>query len=105
MIFTVFTPWKFGSISGKSQAIDLFHNIFPLAVRSPNTAGFIAVREMSGRSKISQGQGIVREFYKVSEKFLHLAKLMKNVMEFHIMSGKMTILDNMTLQSLCILTN
>ena len=60
-------------------------------------AGFIAVREMSGRNKISQGEGIVREFYKVSGKFLHLAKLMTNVMEFHIMSGKMTILDNMTL--------
>ena len=67
-------------------------------------SGFIAVREMSGRNKISQGQGIVREFYKVSGKFLHLAKLMKNVMEFHIMSGKITILDNMTPQSLCILT-
>ena len=31
-------------------------------------AGFIAVREMSGRNKISQGQGIVREFCKVSGK-------------------------------------
>ena len=67
--------------------------------------GFIAVREMSGRNKISQGQGIVREFYKVSGKFLHLAKLMKNVMEFHIMSGKMTISGIMTLQSPCISTN
>ena len=27
---------------------------------------------------------------------------MKNVMEFHIMSGKMTILDSMTLQSMYI---
>ena len=60
-------------------------------------AGFIAVREMSGRNKISQGQGIVREFYRVSGKFCHLAKLMKTVMEFQTMSGKMTILDNMTL--------
>ena len=51
-------------------------------------SGFIAVREMSGRNKISQGQGIVREYYKVSGKFWYLAKLMKNVMEFHIMSGK-----------------
>ena len=67
--------------------------------------GFIAVREMSGRNKISQGQGIVREFYKVSGKFWHLAKLMKNVMEFHIMSGKMTILGNMTLQLPYISTN
>ena len=67
--------------------------------------GFIAVREMSGRNKISQGQGIVREFCKVSGKFWHLAKLMKNVMEFHIMSGKMTILDNMTPQSPHIVTN
>ena len=60
-------------------------------------AGFIAVREMSGRNKISQGQGIVREFYKVSGKFWHLAKLMKKVMKFHMMSGKMTILDSMSL--------
>ena len=67
--------------------------------------GFIAVREMSGRNKISQGQGNVREFYRVSGKFWHLAKLMKNVMEFQTMSGKMTILDNMTLQSPRILTN
>ena len=68
-------------------------------------AGFIAVREMSGRNRISQGQGIVREFYRVSGKFWHLAKLMKNVMEFQTMSGKMTILDNMILQSPRILTN
>ena len=31
--------------------------------------GFIAVREMSVRNKNFQGQGIVREFYKVSGKF------------------------------------
>ena len=68
------------------------------------TAGFIAVREISGRNKISQGQGIVREFYRESGKFWHLAKLMKTVMEFQTMSGKMTILD-MTLQSPRILTN
>ena len=30
---------------------------------------FIAVREMSGRNKIPQGQGIVRELYRVSGKF------------------------------------
>ena len=66
--------------------------------------GFIAVREMSGRNKNFQGQGIVREFYRVSGKFFHFAKLMKNVMEFQTMSGKMTILDNMTLQSPGILT-
>ena len=51
-------------------------------------SGFIAVREMSGRNKISQGQGIVREFCEVSGKFWYLPKLMKNIMEFHIMSGK-----------------
>ena len=67
--------------------------------------GFIAVREMSGRNKFYQGQGIVREFYQVSGKFCHLTKLMKNVMEFHIMSGKITILDNMTFQSPLIWTN
>ena len=39
--------------------------------------GFIAIREISGRNKISQGQGIVREFYRVSGKFWHLAKLIK----------------------------
>ena len=68
-------------------------------------SGFIAVREMSVRNKNFQGQGIVMEFYKVSGKFWHLAKLMKSVIEFHIMSGKMTILDNMTLQSPRISTN
>ena len=62
-------------------------------------SGFIAVREMSGRNKISQDQGIVREFYQLSGKFWHWEKLMKNVMEFHRMSGKMTILDDATLQS------
>ena len=66
-------------------------------LRPRQNAGFIAIREMSGRNKISQGQGIVMEFYKVSGKFWHLAKLMKNVMEFHIMSGKINILDSMTL--------
>ena len=50
---------------------------------------------MLGRNKISQGKVIVREFYNVSGKFWHLAKLMKNVMEFHIMSDEMTILDSM----------
>ena len=76
-----------------------------LHTRACSPAGFIAVREMSGRNKISQGQEIVREFYRVSGKFWHLAKLIKKVMEFQTMSGKMTILDNMTLQSPCILTN
>ena len=80
------------------HSFNVIHYIGPVT-------GFIAVREMSGRNKISQGQGIVREFYRVSGKFWHLAKLMKNVMEFQTMSGKMTILDNMTLQSPRILTN
>ena len=53
---------------------------------------------------ISQKEVLIHQD-EVSGKFLHLAKLMKNVMEFHIMSGKITILDNMTPQSLCILTN
>ena len=70
---------------GKGEALDggNYHGL-----KLTDQTGFIAVREMSERNKISQGQGIVREFYQVSGKFRHLAKLMKNVMEFHIMSGK-----------------
>ena len=70
----------------KVMGCDDSHQV--LTEQGHGLAGFIAVREMSGRNKISQGQGIVREFYTVSGKFLHLAKLMKNVMEFHIMSGE-----------------
>ena len=37
-------------------------------------AGFIGVREMSGKLKRIQGQGIVREFYVVSVKKRYLLK-------------------------------
>ena len=37
-------------------------------LRRPVPAGFIHVREMSGKLKNFQGQGIVREFYVVSVK-------------------------------------
>ena len=37
-------------------------------------SGFIRVREMSGKFKIFQGQGIVREFYVVSVKTGYLLK-------------------------------
>ena len=63
-------------------------------------SGFIAVREMSGRNKISQGQGILQSVREI----LTFGKI-KNVMEFHIMSGKINILDNITLQPPRISTN
>ena len=52
----------------------------------------LKVRELSGN-------------FKMSGKYWHLAKVIKNVMEFHTMWEKMTILDNKTLQSLRISTN
>ena len=45
--------------------------------------GFIRVREMSGRFKFFQGQGIVREFYVVSGKNECLLKCQGNVREFY----------------------
>ena len=45
-------------------------------------SGFIRVREMSGKFKFFQGQGIVREFYAVSVKNEVLLKCQGNVREF-----------------------
>ena len=45
-------------------------------------AGFIRVREMSGKFKIFQGQGIVREFHNLSEKSEFLLKCQGNVRGF-----------------------
>ena len=45
--------------------------------------GFIGVREMSGKFKFFQGQGIVREFYVVSVKNEYLLKCQGNVREFY----------------------
>ena len=44
--------------------------------------GFIRVREMSGKFKFFQGQGIVREFYVVSGKNEGFQKCQGNVREF-----------------------
>ena len=46
-------------------------------------AGFIRVRETSGKFKFFQGQGIVREFYVVSVKNRYLLKCQGNVREFY----------------------
>ena len=46
-------------------------------------SGFIRVREMSGKFKFFQGQGIVREFYVVSVKNGYLLKCQGNVREFY----------------------
>ena len=51
--------------------------------------GFIGVREMSGKLKKIQGQGIVREFYVVSGKNECFLKCKGNVREFYIFQ-KMT---------------
>ena len=45
-------------------------------------SGFICVREMSGKFKFFQGQGIVREFYVVSGKNECILKCQGNVREF-----------------------
>ena len=45
--------------------------------------GFIRVREMSGKFKFFQGQGIVREFHVVSVKNGYLLKCQGNVREFY----------------------
>ena len=45
-------------------------------------SGFIRVREMSGKFKIFQGQGIVREFHNLSGKIEFLLKCQGNVREF-----------------------
>ena len=45
-------------------------------------AGFIRIREMSGKFKIFQGQGIVREFHNLSGKIEFLLKCQGNVREF-----------------------
>ena len=44
--------------------------------------GYIRVREMSGKFKIFQGQGIVREFHNLSGKIEFLLKCQGNVREF-----------------------
>ena len=46
-------------------------------------AGFIRVREMSGKFYFFQGQGIVREFYVVSGKNEYFLKCQGNVREFY----------------------
>ena len=46
-------------------------------------AGFIRVRDMSGKFKFFQGQGIVREIYVVSVKNRYLLKCQGNVREFY----------------------
>ena len=45
--------------------------------------GFIRVREMSGKLKNFQGQGIVREFYVLSGENECLLKCQGNVREFY----------------------
>ena len=52
------------------------------ATRLVYTAGFIRVREMSGKFKIFQGQGIVREFHNLSGKIEFLLKCQGDVREF-----------------------
>ena len=46
-------------------------------------AGFIRVREMSGKFKIFQGQGIVREFHNLSRKIEFFGKC-QGILEFQM---------------------
>ena len=57
----------------------LFTNFISLV----KISGFIHVREMSGKFKFFQGQGIVREFYVVSGKNESLLKCQGDVREFY----------------------
>ena len=59
-------------------------NLFPLHIANDKIllTGFIRVREMSGKFKIFQGQGIVREFHNLSGKIEFLLKCQGNVREF-----------------------
>ena len=52
------------------------------AITSPALSGFIHIREMSGKLKNFQGQGIVREFCDVSGKNEILQQRQGNVREF-----------------------
>ena len=54
-----------------------------VAVDPTTLAGFIRVREMSGKFKFFQGQGIVREFYAVSGKNECFLKCQGNVREIY----------------------
>ena len=45
--------------------------------------GFIRIREMSGKLKIFQGQGIVREFHNLSGKIEFLLKC-RGILEFQM---------------------
>ena len=47
-----------------------------------NVTGYIRVRELSGKFKIFQGQGIVRKFHNLSGKTEFLLKCQGNVREF-----------------------
>ena len=52
-----------------------------------DSAGFIRVREMSGKFKFFQGQGIVREFYVVSVKNGYLLKCQGFFFNFQFVSN------------------
>ena len=66
----------------KSLALHARDLIFTTDLQTMNS-GFIRVREMSGKFKFFQGQGIVREFYVVSGKIECLLKCQGNVREFY----------------------
>ena len=65
-------------------------SLFPLIEKVPENerdrvaspSGYIRVREMSGKFKIFQGQGIVREFHNLSGNIEFLLKCQGNVREF-----------------------
>ena len=56
--------------------------LHPCPEKMPDSTGFIRVREMSGKFKIFQGQGIVREFHNLSGKIEFLLKCQGDVREF-----------------------
>ena len=60
----------------------MLYIVWMVAVLYFTSPGFIRVREMSGKFKIFQGQGIVREFHNLSGKIEFLLKCQGNVREF-----------------------
>ena len=73
-IQNLFTPGRDFSLT--------WNYLAPLLKGQLQKAGFIRVREMSGKFKIFQGQGIVREFHNLSGKIEFLLKCQGNVGEF-----------------------
>ena len=91
MVVYTYTMASFNSHNMETASMSLGLNpmevkFFPVVIWPPlyhlRSTGFIRVREMSGKFKIFQGQGIVRELHNLSGKIEFLLKCQGNVREF-----------------------